>query len=161
MGQALPPSASSQQENTPNPGTFTQGQEQRVISPCPLHRQTCSCHQLGAPQAVLPQPLSWVRMEEPGRWQWWPQPASSKLLLLSSWQQSDNQINGLIAPLLVTKLILLSALNKCQAAGSWPRPQEKGHCVWDPVWHSLAVGLQPCLHQGCAPPGTSGGSAQG
>lgn len=34
-------------------------------------------------------------------------------LSLRSWQQNVNQINGLIAPLLVTKLILLSALNKC------------------------------------------------
>lgn len=64
-------------------------------------------------------------MEELGTWQWWPQPASSMLLLLSSWQQSINQINGLIAPLLVTKLILLSALNKCQAAGSWPGPRKR------------------------------------
>lgn len=56
------------------------------------------------------------RMEEWGRRQRWLQPASATcclLLLPSSWQQNSNQINGLIAPLLVPKLILLSAFNKC------------------------------------------------
>lgn len=72
------------------------------------------------PTWCLPHHTAWLslqaRTEEWGRWQRWLQTAllvCCVLLFPGSWQQNANQINGLIALLLVTKLILLSALNKC------------------------------------------------
>lgn len=92
-------------EETASPGIFTSLSLPNLLLP---------------PAGCLPSHTAWLslqgRTEEWGRWQRWLQTAllvCCVLLFPSSWQQNANQINGLIALLLVTKLILLSALNKC------------------------------------------------
>lgn len=92
-------------EETTTPGVFTHLSLPTLLLP---------------PAWCLPSHTAWLslqaRTEEWGRWQRWLQTAllvHCVLLFPSSWQQNANQINGLIALLLVTKLILLSALNKC------------------------------------------------
>lgn len=89
---------------TTSPGVFTSLSLPNVLLP---------------PARCLPSHTVWLSLqvgtEEQGRWQRWLQTAllvHCVLLFPSSWQQNANQINGLIALLLVTKLILLSAL-KC------------------------------------------------